>query len=221
MSNTGTNPESKSDIDSQDQQVTTPAEEVDIGALETVRTESREVLKQQIQLLGDIDDKAMRTVRTSVLFIGLVISAIQLSGNSLSVGDLGAWPFRLATAGVTFLLVSIVTGIWTYSVSDPDFGVSDDHRRDVVAGGYSEREWLLFQLTEYNEWTDSMESTNENNVVGLHTTLFSLVTGVFALLTSVVVTMDFKVSRLVLPAISAIIIISVVTLVLWATRKKV
>jgi hypothetical protein len=57
-----------------------PAEEVETGALEVVRKESREVLKHQIELLGDIDDKAMRTVRTSVLFIGLVISAIRSVG---------------------------------------------------------------------------------------------------------------------------------------------
>ncbi|ELY83492.1 hypothetical protein [Natrinema altunense] len=48
----------------------TPAEKVDIEALEIVRKESREVLEEQISLLGDIDGKTMRTVRTAVLFIG-------------------------------------------------------------------------------------------------------------------------------------------------------
>jgi hypothetical protein len=196
-----------------------PAEEVETGALEVVRKESREVLKHQIELLGDIDDKAMRTVRTSVLFIGLVISAIQISGDTININELSTWPFRLATGGVTFLLISIVAGIWTYSVSDPDFGVSDGHRQDVVAGGFTKREWLLFQLNEYDEWTDSMSETNENNVVGLHTTLFSLVTGVFALLFSVMLTMDFNAIRLVLPIVGAVVIVLLVTVVLWMTRR--
>jgi hypothetical protein len=104
-------------------------------------------------------------------------------------------------------------------VSDPDFGVSDGHRQDVVAGGFTKREWLLFQLNEYDEWTDSMSETNENNVVGLHTTLFSLVTGVFALLFSVMLTMDFNAIRLVLPIVGAVVIVLLVTVVLWMTRR--
>lgn len=196
-----------------------PAEEVDTEALEIVREESREVLNEQLSLLSDIDDKAMRTVRTSVLFIGLVISAIQLSGTPIAVEEIGRWPFRLATAGVTFLLASIVAGIWTYSVSDPDFGVSSDHRKDIVAGGYTEREWLLLQLNEYDEWTDSMRDTNETNVVGLHATLFSLIAGVLSLLLSAVLTMGISFGDFIYPIAFTILIVLGITTVLWVARR--
>lgn len=198
--------------------VSIPAMEVEVEALEIVRKESRVVLKEQLEFLSDIDDKAMRTVRTSVLFIGLVISAIQLSGDPISIQEMGKWPFRFSTAGVTFLLASIIAGIYTYSVSDLDFGVSNGHRKDVVAGGFTEREWLIFQLSEYNQWTDSMGETNKNNVVGLHATLFSLVAGVLSLLVSGVLTMDIELGRFSLPAIVAILIVVVVTVVLWMAR---
>jgi hypothetical protein len=198
----------------------TPAEEVDIEALEMVRTESREVLGEQISLLGDIDDKAMRTVRTAVLFIGLVISAIQISGDSITTEEIGTWPFRLTTSGVVFLLASIVAGIWTYSVSDPSFGVSSDHRKDVVAGGYTEREWLLFQLNEYDEWTESVRETNQTNVVGLHTTLFSLVAGVLCLLLSAVLTLDGSPSDFLYPTLFTTLFVLGIAAVLWVTRRK-
>lgn len=195
-----------------------PAAAVETEAMEVVRQESRNVLDEQIALLSDIDDKAMRTVRTSVLLVGLVISAIQLSDSSISVDAIGTWPFRLAAAGVTFLLVSIVAGIYTYSVSDPEFGVSADHRTDVVAGAYTEHEWLRFQLNEYDEWTESMRETNENNVVGLHVTLFSLVAGLLSLLSSVVWTTEITSGTLFWPAVAAVLLVALVAAVLWVTR---
>ncbi|WP_228370975.1 hypothetical protein [Natrinema sp. J7-2] len=162
----------------------------------------------------------MRTVRTAVLFIGLVISAIQISGNSITTEEIGTWPFRVATSGVVFLLASIVAGIWTYSVSDPSFGVSSDHRKDVVAGGYTEREWLRFQLNEYDEWTESMRKTNQTNVVGLHTTLFSLVAGVLCLLLSAVLTLEGSPDEFLYPTLVTAFLVLGIAAVLWVTRRK-
>jgi len=188
-------------------------EEVSTAALKIVRNESREVLSEQIRLLNDLDDKAMRSVRTSVLFIGLVISAIQISNEPPTVSTIGIWPFRLATGGVTFLILSVITGIYTYSDSDPNFGVSNDHRKDVVEGEFTEREWLLFQLDEYDEWTDSMTDINERNVVGLHTTLVSAVIGVIALLLSAIWSAGVDFSQVITPILittSVFILIAVV-----------
>lgn len=191
-----------------------PAEAVDTEALETVRVESRKVLSEQIRLLNDIDDKAMRSVRTAVLFIGLVVTAVQISDDPTAFAELDAWPFRLAVGGVSFLLTSVLLGIYTYSVSEPEFGVSDGHRNDVVQGGFSRHEWLVFQLNEYDEWTDSMSEVNEQNATLLHGTLVATVLGVVSLLCSIALTAEIPYERLAPPVIAAALLVLVPTVVL-------
>lgn len=184
--------------ESTDASAKAPAEETAIEALRTARNESRTVLDGQIDLLNDIDDKAMRSVRTAVVFVGIVISAVQVSGGVEAVPNADSWTFRFSAAGVGFLMASIVAGIYTYSVSSANFGVSDGHREDVLLG-YSEREWLIFLLNEYDEWTNEMAATNEKNSIGLHATLFSLVAGLVCFLLSVVHELDYGVWELALP----------------------
>lgn len=193
--------------------------DVEKEALQVVRRESREVLSERIHLLKDLDDKAMRTVRTSVLFIGLVISAIQVSDGSFSEVETTSTSFQLGVGGVSFLLLSIILGVWTYSASEPDFGISDDHRTDVVDGEFTEKEWLLFQLGEYNEWIGNMRSLTEKNVLGLHLTLFTATAGVLALLLSVVHSIGWKIDRLILPAVVTIGISAIVGLLLYVVSK--
>lgn len=174
------------------------AEQTDIEALRIARKESRTVLDEQVSLLNDIDDKAMRSVRTAVIFVGIVISAIQVSGGVEAVPSADTWVFRFSAAGVGFLIVSMVSGILTYSVSSASFGVSRGHREDVMLG-YSEREWLIFVLNEYDEWTEEMETTNKKNSIGLHTTLFSLVSGLVCLLLSLIHDLDYGLRELAVP----------------------
>jgi hypothetical protein len=179
---------------------------VEKESLQVVRKESREVLSERIRLLRDLDDKAMRTVRTSVIFIGLVISAIQVSDGSFSSVSTSSLSFQVGVAGVSFLILSIIIGVGTYSASEPDLGVSDGHRTDVVEGEFNEREWLLFQLGEYNEWIRNTRTMTEKNVIGLHLTLFTATAGVISLLLSVVYSMGWKIGPLILPASSVVVI---------------
>lgn len=197
-----------------------PAETVDTAALETVRSESRDVLSEQIRLLNDIDDKAMRSVRTAVLFIGLVVTAVQISEDPTAFTDLGPWPFRLAVGGVSFLLTSVLLGIYTYSVSEPEFGVSEDHRNDVVQGGFSRHEWLLFQLNEYDEWTESMSKVNQRNATLLHGTLVATVLGIGSLLVSIAWAAEITATRIVPPIVVAAVLVVVPTVVLSLTTPE-
>jgi hypothetical protein len=109
--------------------------------------------------------------------------------------------------------------VWTYSASEPDFGISDDHRTDVVDGEFTEKEWLLFQLGEYNEWIGNMRSLTEKNVLGLHLTLYTETAGVLALLLSVVHSIGWKIDRLILPAVVTIGISAIVGLLLYVVSK--
>lgn len=178
---------------------------VELDALRTVREESRTVLSAQVESLRAIDDKAMRTVRTSVLLIGLGISVIQVSDISISE-DIGVWSFRFGLLGAAFLLLSIVIGVVTYSDSRPELGVSEGHRRDVVKGEYTEREWVAFQLDEYNKWTKSMKNMISLNVVGLNTALFTLTTGVVSLTGSAVLAAGIKISTILIWVCIAIVL---------------
>lgn len=54
----------------------------DVEALRLTRVESRIVLDHQIALQKDIDEKALRTVRLSLVLITLVVSVAQLMGSS-------------------------------------------------------------------------------------------------------------------------------------------
>lgn len=106
------------------------------------------MLRERISLLREIDDKAMRTVRTAVVVLGLVVSANRLSP---SQPDLGTLAGQLGLLGSALLTTAVVVGTYTYAVSDVDFGVGSDHRREVRREAYTQREWLQFQLGEYDE----------------------------------------------------------------------
>jgi hypothetical protein len=194
------------------------SESVDEDALQVVREESRHVLSEQIDLLKDLDDEAMRTVRTSVLVIGLVISAVQVSRGSISEVSSASISFQLGSSGIVLLLLSIFLGVYTYSVSDPEFGVGDSHRIDVVDGNYTESEWLLIQLNEYSEWAAQMRSLNEKNVTALHLTLFSSTAGVLVLLTAVVVEFDWGIKPLIYPIFISILSVFIFYLILCFSK---
>lgn len=211
----GDEPTSRSEADSDGAPDEAPVQSTAIEALRNARKESRTVLDEQIRLLNDIDDKAMRSVRTAVVFLGIIISAIQVSGGVQNVPDPDTWVFRLSATGVGLLIISIVAGILTYSVSSPNFGVSEDHRKDVMLG-YTEREWLIFLLNEYDEWTDEMERTNVKNSIGLHTTLFSLTSGLVCLLLSLVHELDYGFWELATPPLVGLAATSLFAIALYA-----
>lgn len=156
------------------------------AVLELLREESRAVVSEQIALLREIDEKAMRTVRTVVLVVSLLTTATQF-GWASALGRVGT---QLAAGGVGLLVISLVVGVYTYSVSGVEFGVGREHRREALEARYTHREWLQLQLSEYDQWTAAMTETNTRNARLLQTTLVTAVFGVFALLVATVVSLD-------------------------------
>jgi len=61
----------------------------DLGVLRSACSESRAVLDEQLQKLADIGDKAIWTVRSSVLVLGLLVSAASL-GDAETLRELPA-----------------------------------------------------------------------------------------------------------------------------------
>ncbi|MBP1955121.1 hypothetical protein J2752_002033 [Halarchaeum rubridurum] len=205
---------------SSESEETPPAETVEEAALETVRQESRTVLSEQVSLLNDIDDKAMRTVRTAVLLLGLVISAIKLSDQPVAPSEIGPLVFSIGSSGIALLLLAVLLGSITYSYSKPELGVSKDHRRDVVRGGYSNKEWLRLQLNEYDEWIDDMSETNSINAFLLTVTQISLITGIGSLLLAFVKSAKISSSALEMPIIVSGVGLGVTAVVLWLAKRN-
>jgi hypothetical protein len=64
------------------------ADDWDNQRLETTYMEARSVLEAQQQTVSDIDDKAMRTVRITIVLIGILISAREIAGANAFSDDL-------------------------------------------------------------------------------------------------------------------------------------
>ncbi|MFB6142502.1 MAG: hypothetical protein ABEJ30_04080 [Halorientalis sp.] len=155
--------------------------ETDYEVLVETRREARTVLDHRISLLNDLDDKAMRTVRTAVLVLGLIFSAAGVTGSE-GIQRLSSWPLRFATLGVCGLFLTIVYGIVTYSDSETQLGPGRAFRREARTECYSKRQWLNLLLEGYDEWIDVVERVNERNAARLNRVQFSLITSLLCLL---------------------------------------
>ena len=87
--------------------------------METVYRESRAVLDAQQQTISDIDDKATRAVRITVLLLGGLISVWQFAG-----GVFNTW---LALCGGVSLFLSLVFGVATYHESNLILGPTESY----------------------------------------------------------------------------------------------
>lgn len=91
--------------------------------LETAYRESRTVLDAQQRAIGDIDDKATRAVRISVLLLGGLISVWQFAGRVFD-----PW---LALCGGISLFFSLAFGVVTYHESKLIFGPTEDYLEEL------------------------------------------------------------------------------------------
>jgi hypothetical protein len=164
---------------------TGPSGGSDIESLRVTREESRTVLDHQISLLNDLDDKAMRTTRTAVVLLGIIISAAGIIGADelARLPDLVFWGYG---AGAFGLFLTTIAGIIAYSQSDMTFGVGSLHRDEVREQSYTEREWLGLLLEEYDEWTSEMRYVNSRNASIVTVTQFLLGVSMFLLFASTV-----------------------------------
>lgn len=161
-----------------------------IVALRLTHEEARTVLDHQIDVLGDIDDKAARTVRVTALLLGAVVSTLSLLGNSEPFINQGtAW-------GTVSLVLSIVLGTFTYGVSSPDLGASPKDIKCVLDRNYREDEWLTILLHSYETWIDRTNRLNRFNSLYLSLTQASLGIGLISLTVGVLDGLEASVSPL-------------------------
>lgn len=162
-----------------------PDEDVsDPESLHLTREESRAVLDWKLAVLDDIDEKAMHTVRTAIVLVGIVVSAAGIVGRDGLVA-FGLIPVILAGAGTVSLLLSAVGGIVIYTVSGVPDGISRAHQNDVLERSFEESEWLYVLLVSYVEWIDGVARTNRRNARYLTGIQTLLALGLFLLVLAV------------------------------------
>lgn len=142
--------------------------------------ESRRTFDKEIETINEIDDKAMRVARTGVIVIGIVVSVIAVLGPEAIV-SMPSTVFGLSIVGVGLIFGSIVYAYGTIAVTEFPTGIGSPHREEAKSGAYTEREWLMLMLSEYDSWVDEVEQEVEQNVVYLEETMLLLLVGLLLL----------------------------------------
>lgn len=143
--------------------------------------ESQRSYHRQVERLQDIDDKAMRTVRTAVLVIGFVVSAVGVTLRNGSI-RLGLAPTLFTGIGVFFLAVTVVAGVGTYSITEYRSRLTDAERARLDCAEQNGFEQNAELTRMYYSWLDSTSEQLTRQGAYLTTTLFALVFGVLSLL---------------------------------------
>ena len=115
--------------------------------LETTYREARTVLEAQNSVLGDIDTKALQTVRLNVVLIGIVIAAAEIVGPEVFADG---W----LTLGILALLGSVFLGMITYSESDSYLGPNKEYITQLVYDEFDDTSWDRDLVETYAEWID-------------------------------------------------------------------
>lgn len=130
--------------------------------------------------MKDIDDKAMRSVRTAVVVIGFVVTAVGVVTRNGRVG-LGTGSAVFTGIGVLFLTVTVFAGIGTCSVTEYRGRLTDVERARLErpAGVRSNPDAELARI--YRSWLHSTEDELSESAAFLGATLVSLTVGMLSL----------------------------------------
>lgn len=115
------------------------------GTLEFLCNEARSVLNHQINQIENIDDKALRSVRITILILGLIAAAgrFEDSGEILNMFTLGS---------VIILFASVIICVTIYIYSPSVFGPGPEYIAQSLEERQSERKERIDALEASADW---------------------------------------------------------------------
>jgi hypothetical protein len=159
------------------------AERPDPAVLRSTCEESRAVLDERLAKLEDIGDKAIWTVRSAILVLGLVVSAASL-GDPATLRRLHAGALLLAALGTLSLLAACVFGLGTYFGMHRVTGIGSDYRRFAASESLTETTWLLAVLRGYDDWILDVERATDRSGTHLLRAQLAFLAGVLSLVSA-------------------------------------
>lgn len=146
---------------------------------ETTYVEARNVLDAQRELLSDIDEKAIRTVRLTAVLVGVFVAAARVAGTHV-------FDPSLAATGVALSFLAIVLGTATYNESDgfvlgPSRTYVEQLTHDRIVGRTWDDDYLM--ATAY--WIDKNYDVLKRNSRLLSTAQICFILGLAAMVLAV------------------------------------
>lgn len=109
--------------------------------LETAYGDARNVVEAQRETLADIDEKAMRTVRLTLILAGLIVTTVEYAQPDFDV--------KLFAAGLGSILISVLAGMATYSESNLYLGPNRTYLNELRTDRITADQWDDDRLDEY------------------------------------------------------------------------
>lgn len=137
-------------------------------------SEARTVIDSQRDVLSDVDEKAIRTVRLNALIMGVVVGAAQLAGATI-------FHFPILTGGTICLFLSLGAGLITYSESDLYLGANRAYIERLIANEFETDRWetdLLIRMGDWMEANQRVIQWNGRLLFVTQTLLFLGITGI-------------------------------------------
>lgn len=146
---------------------------------EIAYTESRAVIEAQNSTMGDIDDKAMRTVRLNAVLLGLLVTGVQFAPELFMTVVL--------QVAFVFLITSTVFGIITYNESDLYVGPDGEYLESLGAAAIDEQPWHEDLITTLGGMAAENHNEIRRNEKWLTATQVTLVVGIGSAVTAVAI----------------------------------
>lgn len=146
---------------------------------EVIYEQSTRIIETQIDIMNNIDDKAIDTVRIAAVIIGAFVTLAK-------VGGLGLFEPVTATVGVVILFSTLFAGIGTYNESrELRLGPDKEYLEQLTRNDFEGETWDRDYFESVGEWIETNHGEIEWNSKLLTATQIGLLLGLLSLSLSV------------------------------------
>lgn len=118
--------------------------------LEATLRETQREYKLKVERLDEIDDRALRISRTSVLVVGFAASAVTVGGSN-AVDSVPILYLVILSLGLTSTLMAAALGVGKVTVTEYPIGVGTSQRNEIRGLSYSYGSALSEYIEQYED----------------------------------------------------------------------